>query len=315
MDGKTTGSAIRTRALAGAMLLGLAGSTTGADESPEPPQKTTHVESVEVLAYYLCDGYDTYGDASFYDCAQRFFREGVPPSEEAQLGGTWHCVSAVNGPTANYEQTIKFGHYRKGRAGADDAIDMLLVRKIFGKNPSPKKMYRTYVDVPYVRLTSGAAVVGEIDRSSANWTSTSWAYVQVAKPLRFFGGGVPTFYDTRAAFRFHDDRLVIEHVAPSGARDEMWKALTTDPRSTETRQRVRDKHAQGEVPTAADAIQLADELVNDEIYRDGNPFRSAWSEQSLKSASSVARYTPIWPDDNDWSFPIAYSECRRIRER
>ena len=39
-----------------------------------------------------------------------------------------------------------------------------------------------------------------------------------------------------------------------------------------------------------DAIQLVDELINDEIYQDGNPFRTEWTEQSLKSASSIALY-------------------------
>jgi hypothetical protein len=306
-----TGNAIRTRALASAILLGLAGSTAGANESPEPPRKTTHVESVEVRAYYLCDGYDTYGDASFYDCARRFFREGVLPNEEAQLEGTWYCVSAVNGPTANYEQTIKVGHYQKGKLGTDTSVDVLLVQKIFEKNPSPKKMYRGHFEPRSVNLTPGTAVIGKIDRNAADWTSTSWAYVQLARPLKYFGGGGPVFYETRSAFRFREDRLLIEHVAPAETREQMWEDLTTDPRSTEARQRVRDKRAQGAVPTVADAIQLFDELVNDEIYQDGNPFRTEWTEQSLKSAASIALYPAFEGDEAEWSFPMAYSECRR----
>ncbi len=79
--------------------------------------KTGLVESVKVSTYYLCDGYDSYGDASFYDCAQRFFREGVKPAGEENLKGKWLCRSAVNGPTANHEQAVKFGHYRKGKPG------------------------------------------------------------------------------------------------------------------------------------------------------------------------------------------------------
>jgi hypothetical protein len=220
-------------------------------------------------------------------------------------------VSAVNGPTASYAQTIRVGHYRKGNSKRDDSVDVLLVQKIFEKNPSPKRMYRNYVERQPVRFAPAAAVIGEIDRDPADWASTTWAYVQVAKPLKFFGGGGQDFYDTRAAFRFREDRLLIEHVAPAETRERMWKSFTTDPRSTEARERVRAKHAQGEVPTVGDALRLVDELVNDEIYRDGNPFRTEWTEQSLKSVSPIALYAAIEGDEAEWSFPMAYSECRR----
>jgi hypothetical protein len=215
------------RGFACAVLAGLLLSVTAAalgpvNETPsgvvvegDAPEKTTFVEAVQVQAFYLCDGYETYGDASFYDCARRFFREGARPSREAQLEGTWHCVSAVNGPTANHEQAIKFGHYEQTAAAGDGPIDVLLVQKIVKKNPSPKRMYRTFVETSPVRLMHQAPVVGAIDRIGPDWVSTSWAYVQVARPLRLFGAQSPAHYQTRAAFRFRGDKLMIEHAAPT----------------------------------------------------------------------------------------------------
>lgn len=279
----------------------------------DAPEKTTFVEAVQVQAFYLCDGYETYGDASFYDCARRFFREGARPSGEAQLEGTWHCVSAVNGPTANHEQAIKFGHHEQTAAGEGGPVDVLLVQKIVKKNPSPKRMYRTFVEASPVRFSHAAPLVGAIDRSGPDWVSTSWAYVQVARPLRLFGAQSPAHYQTRAAFRLRGDKLMIEHAAPAEARLHVWADLTADPRSTAARDRIRSKRALGEIATVADAIQLVDELVNDEIYKDGNPFRTEWTEQSLKSASTIVSYAAIEEDDTPWSFPIAYSECQRGR--
>jgi len=172
-------------------------------------------------------------------------------------------------------------------------------------------MYRNHFEPRVVSFSPGAAVIGKIDRNTRDWASTIWAYVQVTKTLKYFGGGGHVFYRTRSAFRFREDRLLIEHVASSETREQMWEAFTTDPRSTEAHERVRDKRVRGEVPTVADAIRLVDELVNDEIYQDGNPFLTKWTEQSLKSASAIARYTALEGDETEWSFPMAYSECRR----
>ncbi len=53
-----------------------------------------------------------------------------------------------------------------------------------------------------------------------------------------------------------------------------------------------------------------DELVNDEAYENGNPYRTLWTEDSIRAATPIARYAVVEGDATDWSFPIAYSECR-----
>ena len=285
-------------------------SEVGKGADPDAPSKTRFAESVEVWAYYVCDGYDSYGDASFYDCAQRFFREGVKPAGEKHLKGTWRCRSAMNGPTANHEQAIKFGHYKKGRPGKDSFVDKLLVQKIFADNPKPKTMYRDYLDKPLVIGVRFNALVGEIARGDLDWVSTSWAYVQVTETLKFFGGNVPSFHDTRSAFRFYDGRLLIEHVVRTEDRKQFWNVVTEDPRSTAARERVRETTAAGELVLISDALRLVDELVNDEVYENGNPYRTLWTEDSIRAATPIARYAVVEGDATDWSFPIAYSECR-----
>ena len=273
--------------------------------------KTGLVESVKVSTYYLCDGYDSYGDASFYDCAQRFFRDGVKPAGEEHLEGKWRCRSAVNGPTANHEQTVKFGYYRKGRPGKDSFVDTLLVQKIFSGNPKPRTMYRDYLDKPLIIGVRFNALVGEIARGDLDWVSTNWAYVQVTETLKFFGGKTPRFHDMRSAFRFYEGRLLMEHVVSTEGRDHFWKVVTEDPRSTDARERVREKRAVGELATISDAVRLVDELVNEEIYKKGNPYRTVWTEDSLRTATPVARYPVVEGEESDWSFPITYSECQR----
>ena len=280
----------------------------GAD--PDVPSKTGLVESVEVRTYYLCDGYDSYGDASFYDCAQRFFREGVRPAGEKQLEGKWRCRSAVNGPTANHEQVVKFGHYKKGRPGGS-FVDKLLVQRIFADNPKPKQMYRDYLDKPLVIGVRFNALVGEIAKGDLDWVSTNWAYVQVTETLKFFGRKTPGFYDARSAFRFYEGRLLIEHVVRTEDRNRFWKVVTEDPRSTDAREHVREKRARGEPASITDAVRLIDELINEEVYENGNPYRTAWTEDSLRTATPIAQYAVVKGEESDWSFPITYSECQR----
>jgi len=238
-------------------------------------RKTALVETVDVETYYLCDGYASFGDASFYDCAQRFFREGSKPNRVEDLTGQWLCRSAVNGPTAQHEQTIKLGHYTKGKPGKKGSTDALLVQRIFEDNPKPRRMHRDHLSSPRIvgRFMLNA-LVGAVDRGETDWVSTNWAYVEETTVIRFFGSDAPRFYDTRAAMRVYEGSLLIEHVATAQTRAKLWKVLSEDPRSVDAREQVDKTLASGEAPKVISAIRLIDELINDKrVDRGGDAGR------------------------------------------
>jgi hypothetical protein len=275
----------------GCVLL-VAGASGARDAIHPGPHERLVVES-----FYLCDGYESFGDATFYDCARRFFRDGARPSDAERMTGTWVCRTSFNGPSENWEQRIYVGWYRKKATRKAPAEDRLLVTSL-GGDLRPKEMYRR-LHRPSVE--EGAVIeslVGEIVRSDAGWSSTHWGYGRMPMPYDFMYGMV-RIYDQRASFRVYDGNLVVEHVVREPEKERliqlMNRSVGSDPPT----------RAASQPPTTKDISGTVNRLVEKYMYEGRNPYRPNWTERSLREARPVALY------DEDWNLPIMYSECRR----
>jgi hypothetical protein len=243
------------------------------------------VERVEVRGFYLCDGYQSFGDATFYDCARRFFREAAHPASPAELAGQWSCRSAFNGPSTNWEQPLFVAHYEREKSRRREAIDRLLV--LPSAEPMAPKKVAAWVGQPSPsEAVANESVAGEIVRGPKDWTSTAWGYGE--KPVGFdVWGGSHEAYSQRTSFRLRDGRLLLEHVV----RDAERKRLIELGR--------RQAVSRGELGDLLNRVAQKT-LLQGETYS-----RPNWTEEALRATTPIAEY------GEDWTLPILYSECRR----
>jgi hypothetical protein len=253
-----------------------------------PPARLT--EQVEVSSFYLCDGYASFGDATFYDCARRFFREATRPVATEVLTGRWICRSAFNGPSVHWEQPLLVAEYGKKATTSRAAIDELLVTSTHDRLSARKlheRLGRSFCDGRVLIRTMAAQIM----RADEEWISTEWGYGEIPVGLDLMGTALRTFYEQRTAFRMHRGRLLLEHVVGDEERERLLGLL------------------KARLPVPAQERQSVEETVNrlaQEMLLEGKPLYSLrWTEQSLLSATPVARY------DDGWTLPVMYSECRR----
>jgi len=250
----------------------------------EPVLPSGKVERVEVQSFYLCDGYSSFGDASFYDCARRFFRDAAAPAQPALLAGAWWCRSAFNGPSANWQQPLLVAHEHRKKSKSRDAIDRLFVMPT--GEPLSAKAVRKYVGQSSER--NGMVIqsmAGEILHSANEWTSTPWDYGE--RPTGF---NLAEFerksYSQRTTFRVREGHLLLEHVVREADKQQLIALLQ---RRAAPRDGPDDAMYQAALKT---------------LLKDNDALRSRWTEQSLKDAAPIAEL------DADWTLPILYSECR-----
>lgn len=247
-------------------------------------------EQVEVRSFYLCDGYASFGDATFYDCARRFFREATRPAATEVLTGPWICRSAFNGPSVHWEQPLLVAQYGKKATTTHPAIDELLVTST-DERLSGRKLHerlgRSFSDGQVLIRT----MAGEIVRADEEWISTQWGYGEIPAGFDLMRPTLRTFYEQRTAFRMYGGRLLLEHVVGDEERERLLGLLKAPP------------------PVPAQGREAVEETFNrvaQETLLEGKPLYSwNWTEQSLLQATPVARY------DDGWTLPVMYSECRR----